>query len=56
MQTDDWNTFMTTGRIADYLDYRRHGDRPVSRDMRGENEHGAERYSDRNGTTDHANW
>lgn len=70
MKTDCWGTFMMTGLVSDYLDYRLQedgaGERPENRsgvsrweetgERRGEREDGAERCSYRYGTSDDADW
>lgn len=70
MKTDCWGTFMMTGLVSDYLDYKHQeedaGERTESKsgasrwdeagERRGEREYGAERCSYRYGTSDDADW
>lgn len=60
MKTDGWGTFMMTGKVSDYLNYK-HMEACV-RDSLDETERrdgqndGRERASYRYGAFDHANW
>lgn len=70
MKTDCWGTFMMTGLVSDYLDYKLQedgaGERLENRigisrgeeaeERIGEREYGAERCSYRYGTSDNADW
>ena len=70
MKTDCWGTFMMTGLVSDYLDYKLQGKDTGERTednggfsfheavqgRRGEREDGAERCSYRYGAADDADW
>lgn len=69
MKTDGWGTFMMTGRVSDYLNYKLQGSDAKSSEytggisgksydgeMRGGQVHGTERCSYRYGASDDANW
>lgn len=58
MKTDSsWGTFMMTGRVTDYLEYKKQ-DEYTSKveSVRGEGRDGEERYSHGDGTSNDAYW
>ncbi len=58
MEADGWKTFMMTGQVRDYLDYRQRDcvREQTAESVRGESKNGAECYPDRNGASDNAYW
>ena len=58
MEADGWNTFIMTGQVKDYIDYRQQTvmREQTAESVRGESENGPECYPDRNGASDNAYW
>lgn len=61
MEAEGWKTFIKTGQVKDYLDYRQYTQQVTNREetaesVRGETGNGPECYPDRNGASDNAYW
>ncbi len=56
MRDEAWDTFLTTGKVEDYLTYRYRENKGHAADteVRGESVYGADHRTDRNGFADNA--
>ncbi len=56
MKTDCWGTFMMTGQVKDYLEYKQEECHDKYEQVRGERRDEAERFSHRDGASNDGYW